>query len=113
VDQAGREGGREGGGHDIFCSTRSCTYTFFSSLPPSLQLGRSTLCIVLTEEATEDSNVRMNKVGKEGGREGGKEGGKMEDGYRRAITEFSPVQSFPSFFIFKIGGPQEPPRPSG
>ncbi len=24
--------------------------------------GRSTVCIVLTEESTEDSNVRMNKV---------------------------------------------------
>jgi hypothetical protein len=73
-----REGGREGreGGREEcqFSPIHARTYTLFPSLPPSLPpsfplIGRSTVCIVLTEEAAEDSNVRMNKVRREGGKE--------------------------------------------
>ena len=80
MDQGGREGGKEGGKEGGTFLLDSSTHLYPFSLPPSLPLflppsippslhssprpGRSTVCIVLTEEATEDSNVRMNKVGR-------------------------------------------------
>lgn len=64
IDSEGQED-PEGRRERVMHSMRWCP-ALYSSLclsRPTLA-GRSTVCIVLTEEATEDSNVRMNKVRK-------------------------------------------------